>query len=407
VGVKMKKINAIGIFVLLIGTNTITSALNIDRTIDDKPIEMIKQSYKPMVNSGNILYVGGSGLNNYSKIQDAIDNASDGDIVFVYNENSPYYENIVIINKSISLIGEDRNTTVIDGFNNGNVVKIYHCSNVNIHGFTVNDAGYKFLEDILIFIDSCDNCVVSNNFLNNSDPSYPTEGVYLSESNNIQITNNVIYDGISVSLKYSNNNTITHNKFLKGYVGFGSSSFNNISYNVLSNGWGFEIFDSQYNNFHFNNIINIKAIGFYIERSSNCDFYMNNIENCKGVAIHFDRCSKNIYRFNSIKRNTFGIWIEGYGGSFYSNNFIKNLIPVLTRDVGFYFFDGNYWNRPMNHPKMIVGLKEIILRLPDTYGPHDPGWFITIPELLFDRNPAEKPYDIPGNEDIIKDCGMV
>jgi len=32
---------------------------------------------------GNTLYVGGSGFGNYTKIQDAIDNASDNDTVFV------------------------------------------------------------------------------------------------------------------------------------------------------------------------------------------------------------------------------------------------------------------------------------------------------------------------------------
>jgi len=61
---------------------------------------------------GNTLYVGGSGLNNYTRIQDAIDNASDWDTVFVYNGS--YYEN-VLVDKSISLIGEDRNLTFIDG----------------------------------------------------------------------------------------------------------------------------------------------------------------------------------------------------------------------------------------------------------------------------------------------------
>ena len=32
--------------------------------------------------NGDMLYVGGSGANNYTRIQDAIDNASDGDTVF-------------------------------------------------------------------------------------------------------------------------------------------------------------------------------------------------------------------------------------------------------------------------------------------------------------------------------------
>ena len=39
---------------------------------------------------GNTLYVGGSGPKNYSTIQEAINDASDGDTVFVYDDSSPY-----------------------------------------------------------------------------------------------------------------------------------------------------------------------------------------------------------------------------------------------------------------------------------------------------------------------------
>jgi pectin methylesterase-like acyl-CoA thioesterase len=70
---------------------------------------------------GDILYVGGSGEGNYTKIQDAIDNASDGDTVFVYDDSSPYIEHIVV-NKSIALIGEDKNSTTIDGSNESEIV---------------------------------------------------------------------------------------------------------------------------------------------------------------------------------------------------------------------------------------------------------------------------------------------
>ena len=46
--------------------------------------------------NGNILYVGGDGPGNYTKIQNAIDNASSGDTVFVYDDSSPYIEDIKI-----------------------------------------------------------------------------------------------------------------------------------------------------------------------------------------------------------------------------------------------------------------------------------------------------------------------
>jgi len=108
----MKKLLVFGVIVLFLGmTISSSTGLNLE-----------KQSIKPL-SSGNVLYVGGSGTNNYTKIQDAIDNASDGDTVFVYDDSSPYYENLVV-DKSIQLIGEDRDTTVINGSGSGDVVYV-------------------------------------------------------------------------------------------------------------------------------------------------------------------------------------------------------------------------------------------------------------------------------------------
>ena len=75
---------------------------------------------------GDILYVGGSGEGNYTSIQDAIDNATDGNTVFVFNDSSPYEESIVV-DKSIKLIGEDRNTTFINGSSWGKGI-VYICA---------------------------------------------------------------------------------------------------------------------------------------------------------------------------------------------------------------------------------------------------------------------------------------
>jgi len=52
------------------------------------------------------------GINSRGYIQDLIDNASDGDTIYI--PSGIYYENI-IINKAINLIGEDKDTTIIDG----------------------------------------------------------------------------------------------------------------------------------------------------------------------------------------------------------------------------------------------------------------------------------------------------
>ena len=57
-----------------------------------------------MATINNILYVGGSGPNNYTSIQQAIDAAHNGDTIFVYS--GVYYEHVRIY-KSINLMGEN------------------------------------------------------------------------------------------------------------------------------------------------------------------------------------------------------------------------------------------------------------------------------------------------------------
>ena len=84
----------------------------------------------------NTLYVGGSGPGNYSTIQDAVDDAVERDTVFVYDDSSPYYEN-VIVDIPIRLKGENTNTTIIDGSFWDNVIKINDVDEVNISKFTI------------------------------------------------------------------------------------------------------------------------------------------------------------------------------------------------------------------------------------------------------------------------------
>ena len=95
---------------------------------------------------GNTLYVGGSGPGNYTSIQDAINDANDGDTVFVYN--GLYFEHIVIF-KTIDLIGENRNTTIIDGGESGTVIRV-SVDWVNITGFTVRKGDYDFSNAVML-----------------------------------------------------------------------------------------------------------------------------------------------------------------------------------------------------------------------------------------------------------------
>ena len=99
---------------------------------------------------GNIFFVGGSGPNNYTLIQNAIDNASNGDTVFVMDDSSPYYENL-IVDKQINLIGEDKNNTIIDGNGIGDVVSLYY-DKIVLSGFSIINNGNNPNIDSLIKI---------------------------------------------------------------------------------------------------------------------------------------------------------------------------------------------------------------------------------------------------------------
>ncbi|MCK4614292.1 MAG: PPXXXP-CTERM sorting domain-containing NosD-like protein, partial [Thermoplasmata archaeon] len=116
---------------------------------------------------------------NYTKIQDAIDAAEDGDTIRVYE--GTYSENVVV-NKTVSLIGNGSANTTIDGGGNGNVVQITR-DWVNMSGFNVTGSGNDW-NNIGINIKSNNNKISNNNCFNNRI------GIHASRSNNCIITNN-------------------------------------------------------------------------------------------------------------------------------------------------------------------------------------------------------------------------
>ena len=123
----MKKLLVVGVIVLFLCMSISSSGFNLE-----------KQSIIATLD-GNTLYVGGNGTGNYSKIQNAINDASNGDTVFVYDDSSPYYETLVV-DKSIQLIGEDRNTTVINGRKTYEEVVTLNAGNSILSGFTIKNS---------------------------------------------------------------------------------------------------------------------------------------------------------------------------------------------------------------------------------------------------------------------------
>ena len=243
----IKKGLAVGIILLFVGTCIIPSTA---QNIENRSVPTMR---------GNWLYVGGSGPGNYSKIQDAIDNASDGDTVFVFHNKSPYRENIVI-NKSINLMGENNINTVILGEQNDVTIQIT-ADKVKVSSFNIKNPrwlghGISISSDFNIIND------------NNLSGFYGlSTGIYITHASHNSISNNIIdntYRGNIVLINSSNNlifkNIIRYTNgtfFHGGYLEIKDNSQKNIIFrNLIERCDGFFIWDSNYNIVYENSITN-------------------------------------------------------------------------------------------------------------------------------------------------------
>jgi len=173
-------------------------------------------------------------------IQKLINNASPGEIIEI--PKGIYHENI-IINKSITLIGENKITTILDGginLNERSVVSITS-DNSKISGFTIQN-GYHGIDVTAHNITIINNIIKTNSNL--SSNSSLNIGINLYSSNNNIITKNIIINTFNIGIKLtsdSQGNNIYRNSIINNNIGI---YIENSSNNIISN-----------NNFIKNNVI--------------------------------------------------------------------------------------------------------------------------------------------------------
>ena len=329
-----------------------------------------EKSTQPLT-KGNILYVGGSGPHNFSFIQEAIDAASDGDTVFVYHDSSPYNESVVI-DTSISLIGEDKQTTVIDGGYYPNTpAMVITADGVTVHGFTIQTTPYKYVG---MEINSSKNSI-KDNLIKHCYKGIELAGFFSTNrsTNSSVIEDNDIYeDTEGVFVYYSHFNTISHNR---------------VSSMILSNSHG--------------NLVTLNTFtggetGIWIARGGNNTVLKNTIMN-HTIGILIDESSYNSIIQNNIYHNT----INAKMVAFTMNNVLMRLKSFNQT------WDGNYWGRAYQSPKPIFGcsilvpptwvLNVFIAVLSQIIFKKQPPKSIAIgiPVITYDQHPAQGPYSIP------------
>jgi parallel beta-helix repeat protein len=362
----------IGIILLFIGLGLSAST----GLVSDKESNIVQRN-------GNILYVGGSGPGNYSKIQDAIDNASDGDTVFVYDDSSPYNENL-IINKTLNLIGEDKETTEINGYDTLlDVVNIYNTSNVKVQGFTIKNSYNDWIGGIRVHYS--DHCIISDN--NIIDHSWA--GIFIPKGcDNLTIISNTIskvqygilfnYGGKNCLIK---DNIVSGDGYNKSIVGMSIDGTNiHIAGNTITNNFmGLDLMDAK------NFVMTHNDIS----------------KNIIGINIH-DVFNSTI-NFNIITNNALGmLLIESTDNIIQNNNFIVNVIHNLYVIYEFKHrkyprnndWESNYYSRWIGFiPKPIIVAK--VVWIPDPWPDPGLGYEILIPwRPIFESRPALKPNDI-------------
>lgn len=185
----------------------------------------------------------------FTAIQEAINNAADGDTIFVYK--GTYCENVVV-NKSVSLVGEDIDLTIVDGNGTGSVISI-NADNVSIERFTMKRSGTRSY-DSGIFVDRSDGNDLSHNTI--VDNNY---GISLYYSGDNLISDNTITENNDgVSLYSSIGNLISDNKITDNSNGIFLyySASNVVSRNTITeNDYGIVLFDSSSNSVFHNNFV--------------------------------------------------------------------------------------------------------------------------------------------------------
>jgi nitrous oxidase accessory protein NosD len=409
-----KDMAALGIISILLGIVLVPIVYSNHNTISS--MTQSKSAVQKGTN-GNILYVGGDGPHNYTNIQEAIDDASDGDIVFVYD--GIYRENIRVQN-AISLIGEDKNTTIINGNQEGCTINLAS-ENTVIKNFTIIGGGFD-TDDFANFFRAGIRITGSNNTI----------------CNNIFRKNRLGISGVRVT-----NLTIKDNSFIEDGVGFTSYEndgrpelkikyfLHNIENNTVNGKPLYYFFnekDKLIDNWEIGQLLLVNCTNFKIKNISisktdwglvcafcnkclteNCTFINNSLAiwtlESNNNLFQFNNISNNYHRgvvidynsnYNQIESNTIaktfcGVEIEWWSNAnlITKNNFLNNNVSGFEHQSLFSMWYKNYYDDWIGikipilffFPKLIYGMP--IERLP----------ILTMP-VSIDFFPAKEPYDI-------------
>ncbi len=242
----------------------------------------------------------------YTTIQAAITSGATSNGQTLSVKPGTYHENIVIY-KTLTIIGEDKQTTIIDGGNNGTAVTINQ-NDVNFSGFTVKNSGSN--QNAGICLNNANNTNITNN---NVESNY--YGIYLNSSSGNTLKNNAMNRNVysfgidgNDSSSFSNNidssNTINGKKIYyllnaENEV-LSPSSLPDVGYLALINCTNVTVqglsLTGNYN-------------GLLLAGTQNSTLTDNTVSNC-GEGIRLLNSQGNTLRNNHLQGNMYNFWVQ-------------------------------------------------------------------------------------------------
>ena len=290
---------------------------------------------------------------NFSAIQDAVNNATDGDTIYVC-ANGGYAENVVV-NVSVNIYGNQSGVLVNSS---GLMVFNITANFVNISNFSVGFNTYGF------FLLNSSNNILSNNnvtaisagsgeafhlegnstgnIISNNNITSPGNGIDLSYGpNNNTISGNYIHNaGNGMLLNNASNNTIRNNNVTNAAIAYYLYNYSdnntliiNIAHNASSS--AFVIQTSSYNNITNNTLttdVGVANLGFQLrDYANNNTFYRNNVTaHSTNLKIWYND-SNNTFRENYFADSM--VWIQDYScDNIFINNIFIDAISDFTPD---------------------------------------------------------------------------
>jgi len=168
----------------------------------------------------------------YQYINDATKNATEGDTVFVF---SGTYNEQVYMETSVQLIGENKNSTIIDGGGIRGSTVVCHANRITVSGFTIQRCG-SWANDAGVWIHDAwshhsKNNTISGNIIRDNN----NYAIDLYKSNNNIITNNIIVNNSGIVEIGASYNLFSNNTLINNSIRLGGGYFNNVVNNILVN----------------------------------------------------------------------------------------------------------------------------------------------------------------------------